>query len=147
MNVTINQVMNPNTKGGTGNFKIQTLWGVNVLDENLVFDVLGIADSVGTLTSTIVNVASSGLSNAGETTRYNFQFKVSQLIPAQSYMKFTISDPDFGLTNFPACNAYAINGKTIEGKFFCETSGRDILVRGNNILRGIIWLIKNRSWS
>jgi len=122
--------MNPTTKGGTGSFQIQTLKGVNVLDENLIFGVIGIADSVGTLTSTIVSVASTGLSNAGETTRYEFQFKVSQLIPASSYMKLTISDENFGLTTFPACNAYAINGLTIQGKFTCETSGRDILVRG-----------------
>lgn len=126
----IMQILNPGSKGGTGNFQLQTIYGINVLDENLIFDVIGIADDVGSLTSTLVSIDSKGVSSAGETTRYTFSFKVSQLIPSKSYMKFSILDDNIGLTQFPSCNAYAINGKIIQGKFYCEISGRDILVRG-----------------
>jgi hypothetical protein len=130
---TIQGVMNPTSMGGTGNFQLQTIYGINVLDENLIFDVMGIAGGVGTLTSTLVSISSTGVTNAGETTRYTFSFIVSQLIPAGSYMKFTILDDNIGLTNFPSCNAYEINGVSIQGQFYCETSGRDVLVRGKKL--------------
>lgn len=107
--------------------------GVNLLDENLIFGVMGIAGTVGALTSTIVSVDSTGLANAGETTRYNFQFKVSQLIPAGSYMKFTIADQNFQLTPFPSCNPFSVNGIIIQGKFYCETNGNNVLVRGKSL--------------
>lgn len=102
-----------------------------MLDENLVFGVIGIADTIGLLTSTLVSLDSTGVLNAGEVTRYSFSFKVSQVIPAGSYMKFNISDTNFGLSKFPSCNAFAINGKIISGKLVCETVGRQVVITGN----------------
>lgn len=129
-NVTIQSVTNPITKGGTGNFQLISRIGNNILDQNLVFGVIGISDTVGLLTSTSVSLDSSGVSNAGEVSRYAFSFKVSQIIPAMSYMKFYITDQNFGLSSYPSCSAFSINGKIITGKLTCETVGREIYVRG-----------------
>mmetsp|Transcript_28934 Transcript_28934/g.26282 ORF Transcript_28934/g.26282 Transcript_28934/m.26282 type:complete len:137 (+) Transcript_28934:402-812(+) len=128
--MTIEGVKNPTSKGGTGNFELKTYKGVNNLDINLIFGVIGIADSIGTLTSTIVSLDSFGTSKAGKDTRYTFDFKVSQDIPSGSYLKFTVTDTKIGLTAFPACNANLINGKIISGKLKCETEDRDIYVYG-----------------
>jgi len=128
--VTIKSVTNPTTKGGTGNFKLVSKTGDNVLDQNLVFGVIGIADTIGTLTSTSVSLDSAGVLNAGEVTKYAFSFKVSQTIPAQSYMKFIIQDTNFGLSTYPSCSAFSINGKIISGKLTCQTVGREVYVRG-----------------
>ena len=44
--VTIEAIKNPNLIGGTGNFVLWTTNGPNLLDENLIFGVIGIADEV-----------------------------------------------------------------------------------------------------
>ena len=131
--MTVKSVANPLTKGGTGNFKLISKIGNNILDQNLVFGVIGIADTIGLLTSTSVNLDSAGVLNAGEVSRYAFSFKVSQTIPAQSYMKFYVLDPNFGLSKFPSCSAFSMNGKIIQGKLTCETVGREIYIRGKNL--------------
>ena len=135
--MTIESVTNPTTKGGTGNFKLVSKTGDNVLDQNLVFGVIGIADTIGTLTSTSVSLDSSGVLNAGEVTKYAFSFKVSQTIPAQSYMKFYIQDENFGLSTYPSCSAFSINSKIISGKLTCQTVGREVYVRGE--ILGLNW--------
>ena len=129
--VTIESVTNPTTKGGTGNFKLVSKTEENILDQNLVFGVIGIADTIGLLTSTSVSLDSSSVLNAGEVAKYAFSFKVSQTIPAQSYMKFIIQDENFGLSTYPSCSAFSINGKIISGKLTCQSIGREVYVRGN----------------
>jgi len=128
--VTVKSVANPLTKGGTGNFQLVSKIGNNILDQNLVFGVIGIADTIGLLTSTSVTLDSSGVLNAGEVSRYAFSFKVSQTIPGQSYMKIYVLDENFGLSKFPSCSAFSMNGKIIQGKLTCETIGREIYIRG-----------------
>ena len=41
--VVVNGVTNPSSQGGTGPFQIVTRGGVSILDQNLVFGVVGIA--------------------------------------------------------------------------------------------------------
>lgn len=71
--------------------------------------------------------------NAGEVTKYSFSFKVSQVIPAGSYMKFNISDENFGLSSYPSCAAFSINSKIITGKLVCQTVGREIVITGKHL--------------
>ncbi len=121
---------NPLTPGGTGNFQLISKIGDNILDQNLVFGVIGIADIIGPLTSAAAGLDGTSVRNAGEPSKYAFSFKVSQIIPAHSYFKIFVHDPNFGLSKFPSCSAYSINEKIIQGKLACETVGRDIIVRG-----------------
>jgi hypothetical protein len=129
----VKSIVNPASRGGTGNFQLISKSGDNILDQNLVFGVIGIADTIGYLTSTVVSLDSSGVLNAGEATKYDFSFKVAQIIPAQSYMKFTIQDSNFGLSQFPSCSPYTVNGKSITGKISCQTIDREIYVRGKKL--------------
>lgn len=102
-----------------------------MLDENLVFAVIGIADTIGPLANAIVSKDSSGTDAAGELTKYNFYFKTSQNIPGGSYMKFQFQDSNFGLSANPSCSQFAINGKIIQGKLSCKTVGNEIVITGN----------------
>jgi hypothetical protein len=118
-------------KGGTGNFQLLTRKGINTLDENLIFGTIGIADGIGNLTSTIVSIDSSGSARAGELTKYSFTFKTSRQIPWTSY--FMLSMPEgngFGISPFPSCSAFPINGRTINGNFKCRAIDTDIFVEG-----------------
>jgi len=45
-------------------------------------------------------------------------------------MRFVIQDTNFGLSDFPSCAPFAINGKIVSGKFTCETQGQYIIVTG-----------------
>jgi len=74
---TIYSVKNPPFKGGTGNFILKTLNGNQIIDENEIFGVIGIADSISALTSTNVEINSEGSSYAGQASLYNFRFKTS----------------------------------------------------------------------
>ena len=130
MSVTIKDVENPETKGGTGSFKLSTVRGVNVLDENIIFGTIGIADSVSNLASPNVVLASGGSSATGDVANYSFYFKPSQYIASGSYIKLTINDENFGLAANPVCSAIAVNGKTMSGNFACTTSDRNIIVTG-----------------
>ncbi len=81
---------NPSVTGGTGNFMLRTLKGENILDENLIFGTIGIANDIGELSDTLVSIHSGGLSSAGEYTTYLIRFKNSQLIPLNSYFTITV---------------------------------------------------------
>ena len=128
--VTIEGITNPSTAGGTGNFMIITYLGVNVLNQNLIFGVIGVAGSVGTLASTVVSLETTGVSTAGSYTSYNFQFETATDIPAGSYFVFSILDTDFVIPAIPKCVPYAINGVTVAGIFTCNTIGQNIYVYG-----------------
>ena len=139
MSVTIDNIQNPSIRGGTGNFQLQTMKGNNILDQNLIFGVIGISDNIGALTSTIVTVDTTGTSSAGSISAYAFSFKVSTDIPWNSYFMFTIHDPAFGISANPTCSAFSINGQKIQGTLVCQSIGQNIQVNGklnriNNIL-------------
>jgi hypothetical protein len=47
-------VLNPEKKGGTGNFIVRTKKGENIFDENLIFATIGIADYIVPFNSAII---------------------------------------------------------------------------------------------
>lgn len=128
---TIYSVLNPPYKGGTGSFIVRSKKGVNILDENLVFGVIGIADSISNLTSATIALDSTGSSSAGVLTKYSFSFKTNQLIPWNSYFMITVpADAGFIISKNPSCSAFAINGNTISGTLSCSSQGNNIIVLG-----------------
>jgi histone deacetylase 6 len=129
---TIYTVLNPPTKGGTGNFIITSkLGGVNILDENLVFGIIGIADSVNNLTSTTVALDATGSSEAGVLTKYSFSFKTNQIISMNSYFMITMpATSGFSLSTNPSCSSFAINGNQISGNLVCTSQSNNIIVQG-----------------
>jgi hypothetical protein len=56
--VSVYNVRNPSTPGGTGNFIVRTWRHDFMFDENLIFSNLGIADTIILLSSTIVTPGS-----------------------------------------------------------------------------------------
>ena len=46
--------MNPPKNGGVGNFIVKTKQGKNIVDENLIFGIIGIADISSSLISSSV---------------------------------------------------------------------------------------------
>lgn len=128
---TVYSVKNPSTKGSTGNFIIRSKKGINILDENLVFGVIGIADSIKNLTSPTVALDSSGVSSAGMLTKYSFSFKTNQIIPWNSYFMITIpASSGFSISKSPSCSAFTINGNIITGILSCTSQTNNIIVRG-----------------
>ena len=126
---TIYSVLNPTGKGGTGNFIIRSKKGINILDENLVYGIVGIADSIKNLTSTTVALDSTGSSAAGILTKYSFSFKTNQIIPMNSYFMLTIPSA-FSISKSPSCASFAINGKIISGQLSCTSQGSNVIIKG-----------------
>ena len=115
-------------------FILKSYTGQNLLDENYIFGVIGIADAVNLLTNTMVSLKSGGVSTAGAFTTYLIRFKTASYIPWNSYIKITIPIASgFVLTKFPPCSSYPIYNVILPGILHCETSGSDVMVTGNNI--------------
>lgn len=88
--MTIYGVKNPTKLGGTPSFIARTRLGNNLYDENLIFAAIGVAGTIGTLTSTTVTIDDSSTSNAGEPTKYNFGFKTNNHLPFNTYLELWI---------------------------------------------------------
>lgn len=102
--------------GGTGNFFIKTRKGNNLIDETYIFGVLGVSGVIVDMTSTIVSIDATGVSNAGEPSKYNFAFKTNYLIPFNSYLELWIPlSSGFGISDYPSCSTFPINGNQILG--------------------------------
>lgn len=128
---TVYAVLNPSSKGGTGNFIIRSKKGVNILDENLVFGVVGIADSVNNLTSSTVALDATGSSEAGVLTKYSFSFKTNQQIPMNSYFMITVpASAGFTISKNPSCSSFSINGNQISGNLVCTSNANNIIAQG-----------------
>ena len=93
--------------------------GESIIDENEMFGVIGIGSDIGLLSSAIVSLDSSGSSKAGVATKYGFSFKVSTHIPWNSFFLLKIPNSGFGISKFPSCSAFAINGNIISGNLVC----------------------------
>ena len=78
-----------------------------------MFGTIGVASSIGELSSAIVSLDASGSSKAGEATKYGFSFKVATKIPFNSFFRFTIPNSGFDVSQFPSCSQFAINNNII----------------------------------
>ena len=88
---------------------MRTLRGLNVLDENLIFGLIGIADQIANLTYGSVVLAATGSYYAGDYTSYVFNFQTNSTIPDGSYIILEV-DPNFIIEPFPACYSPPSNG-------------------------------------
>jgi hypothetical protein len=77
--------MNPVNKGGVGSFILRTRQGNNVVDENLIFSIIGIADVSTELVSATIDYDPAGSDKAGDYTSYLLTFATRNDIPAGSY--------------------------------------------------------------
>lgn len=83
-------IKNPQVRGGTGNFILKSKRGENVLDENLIFGLIGIADTISEMVFGSVILDPAGSYYAGDYTSYLLYFKTTTTIRSGSYMIFTI---------------------------------------------------------
>lgn len=99
--VIIKDVTNPSILGGTGNFKLSTWRGINLLDVNDRFPAIGIINPATTMTMDITcneNCYPSLVSS------YTLKFASSSIIPAES--RVTIQFPTIlSLLGPPPCTS------------------------------------------
>lgn len=85
-----------------------------MIDENLIFGLIGIADEIEEMVFATVILDPSGSYYAGDYTTYNIYFKTLTEIPEGSYIILTVPE-QFALEPFPACSSPSVNGKVIGG--------------------------------
>ena len=129
--VVVNGVTNPSSQGGTGPFQIVTRGGVSILDQNLVYGVVGIAPAQRILTSTSALLMSGGDSTTSSSTYYDFRLQTQEILPAWSWLRFTFPS-EFSLINAPNCTAVEVEDYTLQGTFSCltDSSGQAVKLTG-----------------
>ena len=149
-NVSVYNVLNPDAPGGTGNFWIKSIKGGQVVDENLIFGVIGVANDIGAIKTASVALETEGVQYAGESSKYVFIFTTSRSIPDNNFVRLYLPENEFTVAKFPACAAYPVGGKTVRGRLVCESFGsnyidvsgfKDKFVPGTSI--GIVVTLKN----
>ena len=117
----VKNIINPEFRGGVGNFELRTKKGENVLDENLIFGRIGMGDNPNQLISLELQPDSvSGSLKAGETSKYRLQFKTRSYIPKTSYIRiFVPTDKGFQVDPAPLCSFTSVNGFTVSGTAVC----------------------------
>ncbi|CAG9322608.1 unnamed protein product [Blepharisma stoltei] len=123
-------VKNPSQVGGTGNFQLESWNGNNLLDMNQVFGVIGISGNFDQIISGTASIQSGGSSNAGDITRYDFTFKLSSVLGAWDWLRFTFPDDGYDLAKFPSCLSVDMEGNSISGVFSCISFGNQVTVTG-----------------
>ena len=118
--MSIYNVLNPNTIGGTGQFIIQTYQGANLIDENRIYGLLGFGGAIGTMTSTTVAVNSGSSTAAGKFSQYIFSFRTDVFLPQNIYIQLQLPINTFAVSLYPSCSSFPINGNLITGSFTCQ---------------------------
>ena len=129
----IKNIINPDKKGGTGNFEIRSLKGSNIIDENLIFGTIGMGETPQILRSTSIVFDSSfgGVSTAGLVSRYTFNFKTVSFAPLGSYFRITLPiGLNYNAAASPACGFRPVLGVTPIGTMICTFSNNQIIVNG-----------------
>lgn len=130
LSVKIQKVKNPDLLGGTGNFQISTYYWDYLLDTNRVFGSLGISETPVSLKSTSVGLVPDKSKIAGDLSELVFNFKVSLIIPAGSWIALTFPDSGFLLTESPTCTSSSDGKATIAGELVCQVVGRELYLTG-----------------
>lgn len=129
--VTIVNVKNPTSSGGTGHFQLITIYNSYIFDENLIFGTLGIAPQPGKLTACYLLIVNQSEALAGKTTTYHLSFKTIRTIPYKNFMKLTL--PLSSRFSFPsdlACATYTINGMSLNIVLSCTIVDNSIIFTG-----------------
>lgn len=121
LTITVKGVRNPLKVGGTGNFRITSriTTGGYIIDDNLIFGVIGISSSPNKLIDSSVYIDGSSL--AGELTDYIFSFVPSELTDSNIVIKIIFPDIyyfDYVISN--QCNSLLYNGFQISGDISCK---------------------------
>lgn len=130
--MTIYGVQNPPSIGGTAQFYIQTFQGTNLIDQSLIAGILGIGGAIGTMTSTTVAIDSRSSSAAGDSSNYIFSFRTDVDLPQNVYFQLQLPINTFGVSTYPSCSSFPINGVQINGTFSCsyDANAQSIAVTG-----------------
>lgn len=129
--VTVFGVRNPAFVGGTGPFALTSYYGSTILDQNLVFGVLGIAAAVSNLSFASVITTSGSSARVGDASRLDFFFKTALGLPANIWIRFTFpSNPSFSLAPQPTCISIAARGVTLQGSLQCVLSSNQVTLTG-----------------
>ena len=139
-NMTIRNIKNPDSTGGTGQFVFKSKRGNNILDESLIMGILGFGGGIQDLSSTTVAVDSTTGAQAGEISKYVFSFKTNMFLYSTIYVKLFLPKGAFDVSPNPSCSAFEIKGVLVPGNFTCTYSKEfdSIEVRGftENIQEG-----------
>jgi hypothetical protein len=119
--IKIDNVLNPTESGGTGNFWVKAIKGGQVIDENLIFGVIGVAGDIGVIKTASVGLDSEGVQFAGELSKYVFTFTTSRDIPDNNFVRIYLPGTDFEVAKFPSCSASPVGGKVVRGRLICES--------------------------
>mgnify|MGYP000929521117 FL=1 len=137
--ITVIGVRNPLKVGGTGMFKVQTIYGVTgkILDYNYAFGVIGIAPAARELASASIEVESGYSSLAGVISNWIVSF--SPVNDIQSNIDIRILFPpeifDFSYAQTYQCQAVTTYGYALTGDIQCQFNTKFpniITVVGNN---------------
>lgn len=126
--LTLSSIQNPKS-GGTGNFALSIWNGNNLININKVFNVVGVARAPGGFESVTVSVVSGGSLYAGDSTEYEFRFKLAQNLQAWHWLRFVFPE-NFQLAKYPSCSAFAIEGNFVPGVLSCINSGTEVMLTG-----------------
>lgn len=129
----IKNIINPDKKGGTGNFEVRSMKGSNIIDENLIFGTIGMGEVPETLRSTQItfDVAAGGVSTAGLISKYTFTFKTVSFAPKGSYFRITLPQGlMYSATANPPCGFLPVLGVTPVGTLTCTYADGKVIVNG-----------------
>ena len=129
--VTVSNVKNPVSSGGTGNFQLLSKYNSYIFDENLIFGTLGIGPQPGKLTACYLLISDQSEALVGKTTEYHLSFKTIEVVPYQSFMKLTF--PLASQFTFPAtlnCATFTINGMNLNIAISCQRLDNSIIFTG-----------------
>ena len=121
---------NPSTMGGTGPFSLTSYSGVNIIDTNAVFGVVGIAGPITTLTTATFGFARGSTNYAGETTMYDIYLRSPMPLYLNTWIRVTLPSDGFGFTPVPIAQLIALDGSYLPGIISCTYSNYQILIQG-----------------
>lgn len=104
--VVIQNIQNPSTVGGTGNFQVETRRGLaNTLDYNGAFEQLGFVAAPTSFGSATVTL--SGSTGVNQNGTYTISLTTTQVVPTQGYIVLTFPTkntiyPDFTCSLTPS---------------------------------------------
>ena len=144
----VSDIINPDKKGGTGNFEVRSFKGSNSIDENLIFGTIGMGETPKGLRSVSITYAATGGSPyAGEDSDYVFSFKTVSFVPAASFFRVTLpKGKGYSADAAPACSFLAVLGKTPQGVLACSIAHGQVLVNGlgQDLAEGSVLALKIR---
>jgi len=79
------------------------------VDQNTIFGTIGVSNAVSSLSSASVDVQIGGSYRAGETTYYDFSFKLNVKLIAGSWIKFTFPDDGYVISSSPDCYSVMVD--------------------------------------